>query len=118
MAAYTGAPWYRKAGSLLFAIFCFEMGVFLVLFPWFGRWEFNYFAWIGPGSASALDLAQQWRSLWVNPYFRGAVSGLGLINIYIALGEVFRLRRFASPESGEEAPVPPNSVDPPNVSIE
>jgi len=27
---------------------------------------------------------------------RGAISGLGVVNLYISLGEVFRLRRFSS----------------------
>ncbi|MBL8291377.1 MAG: hypothetical protein JNN08_06050, partial [Bryobacterales bacterium] len=79
----------------IFAIFCFEMGLFLLLFPWFGHWEVIYFAWIAPESADALEFAQRWRGLWLSPYFRGAVSGLGLVNIIIALGEVFRLRRFS-----------------------
>jgi len=26
---------------------------------------------------------------------RGAVSGLGIVNVYISLVEIFRLRRFA-----------------------
>jgi hypothetical protein len=32
---------------------------------------------------------------WFNAYVRGAVSGLGIVNVYIALLEIFRLRRFA-----------------------
>jgi hypothetical protein len=32
------------------------------------------------------------RDLWTSTYFRGALSGLGLLNIYISLGEVSRLR--------------------------
>ena len=105
--------WYEKATSVLFAIFCFEMGLFLVLFPWFGHWEVNYFAWLAPQSSSAIDFAQRWRMIWLNPYFRGAVSGLGVVNIWIALQEVFRLRRFAQPGEAEE----PGSVGDPNVSI-
>jgi hypothetical protein len=26
---------------------------------------------------------------------RGAISGVGVVNLYISLGEVFRLRRFS-----------------------
>jgi hypothetical protein len=33
----------------------------------------------------------------MNPYFRGAVSGVGVINIYLSVLEAFRLRRFAAP---------------------
>ena len=89
------ARWYEKLTAVLFAIFCFEMGLFLVLFPWFGHWEVNYVAWIAPDSGNALEFAQRWRSVWLSPFFRGAISGLGLVNIIIALGEVFRLRRFS-----------------------
>ena len=70
-------------------MFCFEMGIFLLVLPWTEVWETNYFSWIAPGSG-------WWRGLWMSPYARGAVSGLGLLNIYIAFVEVFRLRRFAA----------------------
>jgi hypothetical protein len=30
----------------------------------------------------------------MNPYWRGAISGLGIANLFLALGEIFRLRRF------------------------
>jgi hypothetical protein len=33
----------------------------------------------------------------MNPYFRGSISGLGLVNIFVAFLEIIRLRRFASP---------------------
>jgi len=33
------------------------------------------------------------RDVWDSAYFRGAVSGLGLINIYIALAEIARFKR-------------------------
>ena len=76
-------PWYHKLGSLLFILICFEVGVFLLVFPWMDHWEQNWFAGASP-----------WVSgIWNSAYFRGALSGLGLINIYISLAEVFRLRR-------------------------
>jgi hypothetical protein len=36
---------------------------------------------------------------WDNAYLRGAVSGLGIVNVYISLVEIFRLRRFARRQS-------------------
>jgi hypothetical protein len=42
---------------------------------------------------SIASLAPWVREFWESTYFRGALSGLGLVNIYISLGEVFRLRR-------------------------
>jgi hypothetical protein len=76
-------PWFHKLTSLLFIIVCFEVGVFLIVFPWMDYWNNN----------SIAALAPWMRPVWDSPYFRGALSGLGLVNIYISLGEVFRLRR-------------------------
>ncbi len=78
--------WYHKMAGVLAAIFCFEVGVFLLIYPWASDWDVNYLAFLPLWA----------RSLWASPYFRGAVSGLGLVNIYISFVEVFRLRRFSS----------------------
>lgn len=75
--------WVHKLGILLFIIVCFEVGAFLVVFPWTQQWETNALA----------NLAPWLRDLWTNSYFRGALTGLGLLNIYISLAEVFRLRK-------------------------
>ncbi|HTR37256.1 MAG TPA: hypothetical protein VMH80_15230 [Bryobacteraceae bacterium] len=75
--------WIHKLGLLLFIIVCFEVGAFLVVFPWTQQWETNALGGLTP-----------WlHDLWINSYFRGALTGLGLLNIYISLTEVFRLRR-------------------------
>jgi len=75
--------WFHKLATLLFIIVCFEVGVFLLVFPWMDYWGNNYIAALAP-----------WvRAIWESPYFRGALSGLGLVNIYISMAEVFRLRR-------------------------
>jgi hypothetical protein len=72
--------------GLLVAILCFEMGVFLAAFPWSRYWSHNYFSWLSPA----------WREIWIDPHFRGAVTGLGVVNLYLALTEVFRLQRLAA----------------------
>jgi len=82
--------WYHKLAGLFAVIFCFELGVFLLVFPWASEWDLNYF--------SSLPL---WASsIWASPYFRGAISGLGVLNIYVSFIEVFRLRRFSASSSG------------------
>jgi hypothetical protein len=87
--------WYHKLSSLLFAIFCFELGVFLIVFPWMDGWDMNYFAWIAPETASTAWISEYWRTIWTSTHFRGAVSGLGFVNIYISILEAMRLRRFS-----------------------
>lgn len=77
--------WYHKVWAVLLITFCLEIGLFLLIFPWTEAWDNNYFA---------TSIARV-REVWDNMYLRGAVSGLGVINIYISLAEIFRLRRFA-----------------------
>ena len=77
--------WYHKATALLFIVFCLEVGVVLLVFPWSEYWDNNFFSnWIPIV-----------RDFWNNAYVRGAVSGLGIVNIYISFSELFRLRRFS-----------------------
>ncbi|HLK67091.1 MAG TPA: hypothetical protein VKU19_26840 [Bryobacteraceae bacterium] len=77
--------WYHKVSAVLFITFCLEVGIFLVMFPWTPYWDGNYFSFLKPA----------WHELWDNMYVRGAISGLGVVNLYISLVEVLRLRRFS-----------------------
>ena len=79
--------WAHKLGIILFVIVCFEVGVFLLVFPWTQQWDGNSLASLLPGL----------RDYWTSSYFRGAWSGLGLLNIYISIGELMRLRRPSGP---------------------
>jgi hypothetical protein len=67
---------------LCFALFSLEIGIFLMVFPWIDRWSLNYFA-----DMPTLE------NLWEEPAFRGAVTGLGFVNIYVAILQLFRLFR-------------------------
>jgi hypothetical protein len=76
--------WYHKVSAVLFVTFCLELGCFLLIFPWTDFWESNFFS----------SLIPEWHQYWENMYFRGAISGIGVADLYISLVEVFRLRRF------------------------
>lgn len=69
--------------AILYVIICFEMGAFLFLFPWIPLWNQNFFAAHYPWIAT---LAQ-------NFYVRGAISGVGLVDVFLAFYEAWRLRR-------------------------
>ena len=77
--------WYHKMSAVLFITFCLEIGLFLLIFPWTEYWDNNFFSALIP----------DWLQYWDNMYVRGAVSGLGVVNLYICLVEILRLRRFA-----------------------
>jgi len=71
--------------ALLIVIVCLELGIFLLVFPWTDYWTSNYFATIVP----------KFFWVWESAYFKGAISGLGVVNLCICVSEIFRLRRFA-----------------------
>lgn len=60
---------------ILWTLICFELGVLLILVPWSGFWDRNAFLAHYPGLIPFL----------LNPYTRGAVSGLGLLDIFVAI---------------------------------
>ncbi len=62
----------------MFVAFFFEVGLLLVVLPWSGFWERNYFVQLWPALYGVVT----------NNFVRGAVSGLGLVNL---LAGVFEL---------------------------
>ena len=87
-AAVTGAE--RIMGDrqwfILYVVVCLEVGIFLTLVPWSAVWERNYF----------LDAYPTLRAVLLAPFVRGAVTGLGLANIFMGLNEVLNRRRAPS----------------------
>jgi hypothetical protein len=83
MQAAATDPDYRmnRLFHFLFVLFCLELGLFLVVFPWTRFWDFNYISTVGMG----------WQHIWGNSYVRGAVSGLGVFNLLICFEELIRL---------------------------
>jgi len=72
--------WHRRVLGVCLTIFIFELGLVLLVFPWRSNWDLNW-----------LPLHSRFLSnLWLNHYFRGAISGLGLLNIYVAFAEATR----------------------------
>jgi hypothetical protein len=81
------ASFFEKLSAILFCIFCLEVGLFLLFYPWLDAlWSRNWLLRINP----------QWHSLVMSEHFRGAVSGLGVLNLFIGVVEVTRLRRFSA----------------------
>lgn len=59
----------------LLVIVCFEMGAILLYLPWSAFWERNFFLVQFPYLIHVV----------LHPAFRGAVSGLGVLDIFLAL---------------------------------
>lgn len=62
---------------LLVALFV-EFGLLLIVIPWSTFWERNYFAYAWPAL----------RPILANDFVRGAVSGLGFVNLFAGLAEL------------------------------
>ena len=76
---------FKKVSFYFYIFYCFEVGIFLLVAPWWlpTIWEQNFFYFFVP------DL----KSLFLNGYFRGAVSGLGVLNILLGVLDIFENER-------------------------
>jgi hypothetical protein len=66
---------------LLWVVFFLEVGILLAVVPWSSYWDRNYFMHSLPWLHRVLG----------NTYLRGAVSGLGLVNLAAAFADVVAL---------------------------
>jgi hypothetical protein len=73
----------NKLLNILYIIVCFQIGIFLLVFPWMRVWETNLLLLQYPA----------FRQVMMNNFFRGAVSGLGIINLVIGSMEVMSFPR-------------------------
>ena len=65
---------------VLLILICFELGVVLILVPWSPFWERNFF----------LERYPELIPFLMNHYLRGAVSGVGLLDVLMAFTMVRR----------------------------
>jgi hypothetical protein len=66
----------NKALRAMLIVLCFEMGALLLYLPWSNFWEQNYFLIHFP----------VFMRFALHPSVRGLVSGLGVLDIFVALG--------------------------------
>jgi hypothetical protein len=68
---------------LLYILYSLEVGIFLVFLPWLTIWDNNYLLYRYPDVRPVLS----------NAFLKGAVLGLGLVNIVIGIQEIGLFRR-------------------------
>ncbi len=79
---------------IFFIALCFLTGFFLVLLPWqnlgaIGDWGDNYLLSLFAQKTGMPFLQQAIASGWV----RGAITGLGILNLFVAFWEIAHFRR-------------------------
>jgi hypothetical protein len=97
-----------------YIILCLEAGVFLTVLPWVGGgsyWGDNYFLVLAAQKIGAVGLQRAVASGWV----RGAVTGLGLLNLSMAFWEIFHFNAAVRRLQGPERPATQGSAQEPSA---
>ena len=90
-----------KLTLVLFIMVCFELGFLLIFLPWHRSWQDNNFLYFISDALGAPGL----RQVVLSGYFRGAVTGLGAINVLIGIREILHFPESVRAIGGEDAPV-------------
>jgi len=74
----------NKALFIIYVLYCLEVGIFLLVYPWMRLWDQNFL----------LQYSSFLRVLLLNDFVRGAVSGLGIANLILGAWEVAHFQRY------------------------
>jgi hypothetical protein len=90
---------------IFYILLCLEAGVFLTLLPWWqpwgmGDWGDNFFLVMVAQKTGIVGLQRAVASGWV----RGAVTGLGVLNLAMAFWEIFHFGETVRRLQGADAP--------------
>jgi hypothetical protein len=78
--ARSGMSWFW---NIIYIVYSLEVGAVLLSLPRLRFWENNYLLYVYP----------QIRPIVTNAYFKGAVIGLGIVNILIGIQEIVHFKK-------------------------
>ena len=81
----------KRLGSVLNILLCIEIGTFLLVLPWSEIWDRTLILRYYP-------LLRPW---YMSAYLRGAISGLGLVNLGLGLSQAWQFRHSKLRRSGQ-----------------
>jgi hypothetical protein len=93
-----------KLTIIFFILICFEIGFLLIILPWLDSppWNENYLLLLAIDKLNWPGLGR----IMTSGYTRGAVTGLGLLNITLGVREIISFRKtvraFQSEWQGKE----------------
>jgi hypothetical protein len=103
-----------KLSVIFYIILCLEIGIFLTVLPWWPQgmwgisdWGNNYFLLYAARKTGIQGLQAVVASGWV----RGAVSGVGILNLGIAFWEIFNFKRTVAALQNQMSPAKRSSSD-------
>src|SRR3982751_2424527 len=107
-----------RLSVIFYIILCLEIGIFLTVLPWWPQgmwglsdWGNNYFLLYAARKTGMHGLQTVVASGWV----RGAVSGVGLLNLGIAFWEIFNFKqtvRALQQQTERQAPTRKHEPEP------
>ena len=74
--------WLQRLFVIVYVVFCIELGLALILLPWSSWWDSN-------------NLVAHWpaaRHLVRHGFVRGAISGLGFLDLWLGISEAIHYR--------------------------
>ena len=74
----------NKVLFVIYVLYCLEVGIFLLVYPWMRLWDQNFL----------LQYSSYLRVVLLDDFFRGAVSGLGIANLILGAWEVAHFQRY------------------------
>jgi hypothetical protein len=77
----SGISWVWR---ILYILYSLEVGSFLLVLPWLPIWDNNYLLYLYP----------HMRPVVANSFLKGAVLGLGILNILIGIQEIVEFRKM------------------------
>ena len=110
-----------RLSVIFYIILCLEIGIFLTVAPWwpqgmlgFSDWGNNYFLLYAASKTGYQGLRVVVDSGWV----RGAVSGVGLLNLGIAFWEIFNFKQTVQALQRQLVGQPQTNVAAPTTPID
>ena len=105
-----------KLTVVFFILVCLLVGSYLILLPWMniglGDWNDNYLLAFVSDKTNLPVLRRAVTSNW----FRGAVTGLGILNLIIAVWEVLHFRQsVAMLDGGQQLRPQARQTDAPHI---
>ena len=81
-AAPEAPVWLQRLFMIVYVVFCLQLGIMLIVLPWKEPWSNN-------------NLLAHWpalRHLWEHGFFRGAISGLGFLDLWLGISGAVNYR--------------------------
>ncbi|MGH9800989.1 MAG: hypothetical protein ACRD82_11545 [Blastocatellia bacterium] len=99
-----------KITVIVYIVISFEIGILLLLLPWSPWWHDNFFLYFITGKLHAPWVA----TVLTHQAVRGAVTGIGILNIGAGLYEIFKFRESVNQLASIDEP-PSKEPEPTNL---